>query len=132
MASETWIHSQYECSAGTSWSLSVYSTVTARPRSSSTVVTSGSPIQRTFFFAARKPRYAPTATIEKAVENSYMLPQGARCTDSERGQHPAGVQQERQDGQRDGDPPVEVALLVAARRARGRRAGRRGGRPRSG
>ncbi len=89
MASETWIHSQYEWSAGTNWSLSVYRTVTASPRSSRTVVTSGSPIQRTFFFASSSARYAPTATIEKAVENSYMLPQGARCTDSERVSTPA-------------------------------------------
>ena len=47
-------------------------------------MTSGRPIQRTFFFSASSTRYAPTATVEKVVENSYMLPQGARCTDSAR------------------------------------------------
>ncbi len=59
------------------------------PRSSRTVVTRIRPIQRTFFFRASSTRYAPTATVEKVIENSYMLPQGARCTDIARATTPA-------------------------------------------
>jgi hypothetical protein len=29
-------------------------------------------------------RYTPTATVEKVMLNSYMLPHGARCTESAR------------------------------------------------
>lgn len=46
------------------------------------------PIQRTFFFRTSRVRYAPTATVEKVMENSYMLPQGARCTDRARAMTP--------------------------------------------
>lgn len=52
-------------------------------------MTSIRPIQRTFFLSARRIRYAPTATVEKVIENSYMLPQGARCTDRARATTPA-------------------------------------------
>ncbi len=78
------MYSQYECRAGTSWSLAVYRTVTARPRSSRTVVIRNSPSQRTFFRSASSDRYTPTATVEKVMLNSYMLPHGARSTESAR------------------------------------------------
>lgn len=45
---------------------------------------SGSPSQRTFFRSASSERYTPTATVEKVMLNSYMLPHGARCTESAR------------------------------------------------
>ncbi len=83
------MYSQYECRAGTSWSLAVYRTVTARPRSSRTVVIRNSPSQRTFFFSASSPRYTATATVEKVMLNSYMLPHGARCTEAARATTPA-------------------------------------------
>ena len=51
------------------------------------------------------------------MENSYMLPQGARCTDSARATHPARLDEEGEHGQGDGDPAVQVALLGAAGRA---------------
>lgn len=52
------------------------------------MVTSSRPIQRTFFRSASRMRYAPTATVEKVMENSYMLPQGARRTDMARATTP--------------------------------------------
>lgn len=42
------------------------------------------PSQRTFFFSASSRRYTPTAVVEKVMLNSYMLPHGARSTDSAR------------------------------------------------
>ena len=51
-------------------------------------MTSSRPIQRTFFRSASSTRYAPTATVEKVIENSYMLPQGARRTDRARATTP--------------------------------------------
>ena len=78
-------------------------------------MTRGRPIQRTFFFSASRTRYAPTATVEKVMENSYMLPQGARCTDSARASDAARLAaSEGEHGEGDRDPAVEVALLVAA------------------
>ncbi|CAM5605242.1 hypothetical protein SGLAM104S_06914 [Streptomyces glaucescens] len=82
------MYSQYEWSAGTNWSLAVYRTVTARPRSRRTVVIRNSPIQRTFFFSASSTRYVPTATVEKVMLNSYMLPHGARSTERARASTP--------------------------------------------
>lgn len=42
-----------------------------------------------FFFSASITRYTATATVEKVTLNSYMLPHGARCTDSARATTPA-------------------------------------------
>jgi len=47
-------------------------------------VTRNSPIQRTFLPSTSSSRYTPTATAPNVVENSYMLPQGARWTDAAR------------------------------------------------
>src|SRR5690242_14646236 len=89
MAVETWMYSQYEWRAGTNWSLAVYKTVTAMPRSRRTVVIRNRPSQRTFFFSASSARYTVTATAENVMLNSYMLPHGARSTEAARAITPA-------------------------------------------
>ncbi len=51
-------------------------------------MTRNRPSQRTFFLSSSSVRYTPTATVEKVMLNSYMLPQGARSTEAARAMTP--------------------------------------------
>lgn len=118
IAAETWIHSQYECRAGTSCAESTYSTDTARPRVSRTEKRTGTPGQRTGFRAASKPTYAADAIRAKAVENSHMFAPRRAAHRETAGEDRAGVEQERQHGQRDCDPSHQVGPGAVTGRAR--------------
>ena len=79
-AAETWMASQYDCSAGTSGAAGANSTLPARNISTTTGMSTNMPRNRSAGIRQSTMIQAATATKPITIENSYMLPHGTRCT----------------------------------------------------